>query len=148
MNEKEKAIPFLGDFVKNLGNFLFGNPTDKEGNIKPLDPRYKGPGFQGLPEHQKEKEYELLRKQGPQAFAPINNDFGMMQEIPQFFNPLTGRKEAVDGGGMLFAGAPRFIKYGGPANSIVRPINIDSRHMDHLLNERRKMMGVQLPPFV
>ena len=56
--------------------------------------------------------------------------------------------ESIDGGGMLFAGAPRFIKYGGPANSIVRPINVDSRHMDHLLNERRKMMGVQLPPFV
>ena len=56
--------------------------------------------------------------------------------------------ESIDGGGMLFAGAPRFIKYGGPANSIVRPINVDSRHMDHLLNERRKMTGVQLPPFV
>ena len=67
MNGKEKAIPFLGDFVKNLGKFLFGNPLDQGGNIKPLDPRYEGPGFHGLPEHQQEKEYELLRKQGPQA---------------------------------------------------------------------------------
>tara|TARA_Y100001938_G_scaffold131245_1_gene188146 strand:- start:1475 stop:1921 length:447 start_codon:yes stop_codon:yes gene_type:complete len=148
MNGKEKAIPFLDGFVKNLGNFLFGNPTDKEGNIKPLDPRYKGPGFQGLPEHQKEKEYELLRKQGPQAFAPINNDFGMMQEIPQFFNPLTGRKEAVDGGGMLFAGAPRFIQSSPPPNVINKAPHIDSRYMDRLLEERNKMMGVQLPPFV
>ena len=67
MNGKEKAIPFLEGFVKNLGNFLLGNPLDKGGNIKPLDPRYKVPGFHGLPEHQQEKEYELLRKQGPQA---------------------------------------------------------------------------------
>ena len=52
MNGKEKAIPFLGDFVKNLGKFLFGNPLDQGGNIKPLDPRYEGPGFHGLPEHQ------------------------------------------------------------------------------------------------
>jgi len=142
------AIGFAKDFANNLSDFFLGNPLDKEGNVNPLDKRYEGPGFQGLPEHQQQKEYELLRKQGPQAFAPINNDFGMMQEIPQFLNPLTGREEPVDGGGMLFAGAPRFIKYGGPANSIVRPINVDSRHMDHLLNERRKMMGVQLPPFV
>ena len=142
------AIGFAKDFANNLSNFFLGNPLDKGGNIKPLDPRYKRPGFHGLPEHQQEKEYELLRKQGPQAFAPINRELYPLQEIPKFLNPLTGEEEPVDGGGMLFAGAPRFIKYGGPPNSIVRPIHVDSRHMDHLLNERRKMMGVQLPPFV
>ena len=61
------AIGFAKDFANNLSNFFLGNPLDKGGNIKPLDPRHKGPGFHGLPEHQQEKEYELLRKLGPQA---------------------------------------------------------------------------------
>jgi hypothetical protein len=124
MNGKEKAIPFLGDFVKNLGKFLFGNPLDQGGNIKPLDPRYEGPGFHGLPEHQQEKEYELLRKQGPQAFL---FDFLGNDEI---------------------AGAPRFIQSSPPPNVINKAPHIDSRYMDRLLEERNKMMGVQLPPFV
>jgi len=151
MNGKEKAIPFLERFVENLGNLIFGNPLDQGGNIKPLDPRYEGPGFHGLPKHQEEKEYELLRKQGPQAFAPINNDFGMMQEIPQFLNPLTGREEPVDGGGMLFAGAPRFIKYGGPPNSIIKAPNADSPLVDKWLDDYRlrdTLRGPQLPGFV
>ena len=69
MNWGGKASGFLEEFAKNLGNLIFGNPLDKDGNVKPLDPRYEGPGFHGLPEHQQEKEYELLRKQGPQAFV-------------------------------------------------------------------------------
>ena len=64
------AIGFAKDFAKNLSDFFLGNPLDKGGNIKPLDPRHKGPGFHGLPEHQQEKEYELLRMQGPQTFVP------------------------------------------------------------------------------
>ena len=124
MNGKEKAIPFLGDFVKNLGKFLFGNPLDQGGNIKPLDPRYEGPGFHGLPEHQQEKEYELLRKQGPQAFL---FDFLGNDEI---------------------AGAPRFIQSSPPPNVINKAPHIDSPFVDRWLKERNQLRGPQLPGFV
>lgn len=76
MNWGGNALGFLKKFGEGLGNFIFGNPLDEDGNVKPLNPGYQGPGFQGLPEHQKEKEYQLLREQGPQASAnPFLNDF-------------------------------------------------------------------------
>ena len=76
MDWKGNALGFLKKFGEGLGNFIFGNPLDEEGNVKPLNPGYQGPGFQGLPEHQKEKEYQLLREQGPQSSAiPFLNDF-------------------------------------------------------------------------
>ena len=119
------AIGFAKNFASNLSDFFLGNPLDKEGNVNPLDKRYEGPGFQGLPEHQKQKEYELLRNQGPQAF--LFNFLGNEDEI---------------------AGAPRYLQSGSPANVINKAPHIDSRYMDRMLEERNKMMGVQLPPFV
>ena len=83
------AIGFAKDFANNLSNFFLGNPLDKGGNIKPLDPRHKGPGFHGLPEHQQEKEYELLRKLGPQASKKDLYDNYVMQGNP-FLLDLAG----------------------------------------------------------
>ena len=76
MDWKGNALGFLKKFGEGIGNFIFGNPLDEDGNVKPLHPGYEGPGFQGLPEHQKEKEYQLLREQGPQSSAiPFLNQF-------------------------------------------------------------------------
>ena len=52
-----------------LGNFIFGNPLDEDGNVKPLNDGYQAPSFQELPEHQQEKIYQDLRTQDPQASA-------------------------------------------------------------------------------
>ena len=47
------------------------------------------------------------------------------------------------------AGAPRYIQSGPPPNVINKAPHIDSRYMDRLLEERRKLNpGVSLPPFV
>ena len=93
MNWGGNALGFLKKFGEGLGNFIFGNPLDEDGNVKPLNPGYQGPGFQGLPEHQKEKEYQLLREQGPQASAiPFLNDF----MISAFQRPPSYIKESMD----------------------------------------------------
>tara|TARA_R100000988_G_scaffold82212_1_gene45402 strand:+ start:285 stop:662 length:378 start_codon:yes stop_codon:yes gene_type:complete len=125
MNFAGNAIGFLKKFGEGIGNFFLGDPTDKEGNVNPLDKRYEGPGFQGLPEHQQQKEYESLRNKGPQAF--LFDFLGNNDEI---------------------AGVPRFIQSSPPPNVINKAPHIDSRYMDRMLEERNKMMGVQLPPFV
>ena len=52
-----------------LGNFIFGNPLDEDGNVKPLNDGYQAPSFQELPDHQQEKIYQDLRTQDPQASA-------------------------------------------------------------------------------
>ena len=43
-----------------LGNFIFGNPLDEDGNVKPLNDGYQAPSFQELPDHQQEKIYQDL----------------------------------------------------------------------------------------
>ena len=35
------------------------------------------------------------------SFGPINNSLDFMQEIPHFFNPVTGREEPIDGAGPI-----------------------------------------------
>ena len=152
------AIGFAKDFANNLSNFFLGNPLDKGGNIKPLDPRHKGPGFHGLPEHQQEKEYELLRKLGPQASKKDLYDNYVMQGNP-FLLDLAGTGKRMNevglnpwgSGEVTFAGAPRYIKYGGPPNSIIKAPHADSPLVDKWLDDYRlrdTLRGPQLPGFV
>ena len=35
------------------------------------------------------------------SYAPINHSLDFMQEIPHFFNPVTGREEPIDGAGPI-----------------------------------------------
>ena len=56
-------------------------------------------------------------------------------------------------GNVMLAGAPRFIKYGGPANSIIKAPHIDSSFVDGYIQNYRERdlmrgVGVQLPGFV
>jgi hypothetical protein len=54
-------------------------------------------------------------------------------------------------GDVMFAGAPRYIKYGGPPNSIIRAPHIDSSVVDGYIQnyrERDLIRGPQLPGFV
>ena len=109
MDWKGNALGFLKKFGEGIGNFIFGNPLDEDGNVKPLNPGYQGPGFQGLPDHQKEKEYQLLREQGPQASAiPFLNDFLTAQNQGPS-SPIKYYPDANSGsGGFLFnSGAGR-----------------------------------------
>ena len=45
------------------------------------------------------------------------------------------------------AGVPRFIQSSPPPNVINKAPHIDSRYMDRMLEERNKMMGVQIHTF-
>ena len=142
MNWAGNVGGFLKAFKEGIGGLLGKEGTNLDGQ----------PYVDGKDENYLNLPYNV-RKKYDESVGDQSSIFGLGKpgvDQASIFN-LGGPAspgESIDGGGMLFAGAPRFIKYGGPANSIVRPINVDSRHMDHLLNERRKMMGVQLPPFV
>ena len=129
MNWAGNVGGFLKAFKEGIGGLLGKEGTNLDGQ----------PYVDGKDENYLNLPYNV-RKKYDESVGDQSSIFGL--------GGPASPGESIDGGGMLFAGAPRFIKYGGPANSIVRPINVDSRHMDHLLNERRKMMGVQLPPFV
>ena len=150
MNWAGNVGGFLEAFKEGLGGLFGKEGTNLDGQeyINGQDPNYlkldwkqrkKYDESEGGDQSYKKDLYDNYVMQG----NPVIHDFAgtgkRMNEVG--LNPWGS-------GETMFAGAPRFIKYGGPANSIVRPINVDSRHMDHLLNERRKMMGVQLPPFV
>ena len=142
MNGKEKAIPFLERFVENLGNLIFGNPLDQGGNIKPLDPRYKGPGFHGLPKHQEEKEYELLRMQGPQAFVPGLGKPGVDQSSivglgGPGLNPWGGGEDVKTAGLVGFEDwtGP---KEHGPFPDIFKSKNINQKGLKSLMEEMQE----------
>ena len=70
------AIKLGTDVGTSMGNFLYGNPLDEYGNVKPLNEGYQAPSFEELGDHQKEKIYQDLREDGPQSSAvPFLGDF-------------------------------------------------------------------------
>ena len=119
------AIEFLKKFGEGIGDFFLGPAVNEKGEKVDLYGKSGSDYFNQAPKWQQEQMWKKQMKEDEkqQSAIPFLTEF-------------------------LQAGAPRFIQSSPPPNVINKAPHIDSRYMDRLLEERNKMMGVQLPPFV